>query len=40
MAHTMTLLTRAVDPQTPPKWTWSVLHEAIRQCNHSPDREV
>ena len=27
----------AVDPQTPPKWTWSVLHEAIRQCNHSPD---
>ena len=27
----------AADPQTPPKWTWSVLHEAIRKCNHSTD---
>ena len=27
----------AADPQARPKWTWSVLHEAIRQCDHSPD---
>ena len=25
----------AEDPQTPPQWTWSVLHEAIQKCNGS-----
>ena len=27
----------AADPQTPPQWTWSVLHEVIRRCTDSPN---